>query len=374
MTTMEQNSDSASDSFKCYMDTCGEIFQKSLDATKHIKSTHGVLDKSVSIPCMKIQKEGLICKTKCTSFSAIRAHMNKNKCILFSRPEPEVDQNVIDVGSAHHTSFVEDSLLNEFAEFNIDDDDEMDENVASSIHDFIGNYVDKLIKANLTHDTLDDILKYSKELVHKTIEIATHAVGRSTRSMKDIEDALRSAEKNLTFHLNQLSTRYRRRVNYVNHEYYVTPRSIPVGENYFQYVPILESLKSLFADKNFKDMYFAYNNNHQCKEGVYERYCCGQNYKKNYLFQLNKNCIQIQLFYDDVQLTCALKTRPHKVCAIYFIVRNLPLNFTSKLDNMYLVCLSDSKLVAENGYNAILKPIVDDIKILETDGIHTKKD
>lgn len=139
-------------------------------------------------------------------------------------------------------------------------------------------------------------------------------------------------------------------------------------------MPILETLKCLFKNKHFAKEYLDYNANHRCRDGVYERFCCGQNFKKNELFQANRNAMQIQIFFDDFQLTAPLKTKPHKVCAIYFIIHNFPPNCVSQLKNMYLICLCDSKVVDNNGCNAILEQFVHDIKNLETEGISINND
>lgn len=102
---------------------------------------------------------------------------------------------------------------------------------------------------------------------------------------------------------------------------------------------------------------------------MYERYCCRKNYKNSDFFQSHENNIQIQIYFDDAQLTCPLKTKPHSVSGIYCIVRNIPPNFTSKLDNMYLVVISDTKIVKKHGCDSILEHFVNDIKTLETVGI-----
>lgn len=193
---------------------------------------------------------------------------------------------------------------------------------------------------------------------------------KNNASKSSVNEVLESTENFVTSYINKFNTRYKRMKHYSNGPFYVAPKTIHLGDDdTFQLVPILEVLNKLFANKEFRDTYFSYNKNHKCENGTYERYCCGQNYQRSELFKSNKYKIQIQLFYDDVQLTSPLKTRPHKVCAVYMIVRNIPSEFVSKLDNMYLVALCDSKLVDKHGSNSIFKHIVEDIKILETEGL-----
>lgn len=49
----------------------------------------------------------------------------------------------------------------------------------------------------------------------------------------------------------------------------------------YQYVPILDTLKSLFMNPDFNKMYFDFNENrkHVCSDGIYEDFCCGSIYK-----------------------------------------------------------------------------------------------
>lgn len=203
--------------------------------------------------------------------------------------------------------------------------------------------------------------------------MATRLNKDSIKNMLSPGDAavvLDSNEKFITSCLNKFNTRYKRKTHYTNSLHYVAPKTVFVDDTVtFQYVPLLETLKTLFAEKTFRDMYFNFNQNHVCRKDTYERYCCGRNYNESDFFRSNNNSIQIQIFYDDVQLTCPLKNKPHTVCAIYCIIRNLPAEFTSKLDNMYLVALCDSKIIKQYGCNCIVNPLVRDLKILETDGI-----
>lgn len=50
-------------------------------------------------------------------------------------------------------------------------------------------------------------------------------------------------------------------------------------------------------------------------------------------------------------------------------LQNFPPEFNSKLDNIHLVGLFYTNDVKRYGINSVLKPIVNDIKILETEGI-----
>ncbi|XP_055308672.1 uncharacterized protein LOC129572687 [Sitodiplosis mosellana] len=124
-------------------------------------------------------------------------------------------------------------------------------------------------------------------------------------------------------------------------------------------------------------MYVNFNttSDHQCEEGLYKRFCCGDVYKKSDFFEANPMAVQLKLFTDDVEPCSALKSKAgkHKVCAFYLQIDNLPPKYLSKVNSIYLVALcdsSDSKGEYTNADN-VVETIVKDIKELETKGIET---
>lgn len=348
--------------YECFL--CQEIIRDLSEATKHLRSSHGKTDGE-TLHCMKLQRNDMFCGTTFTSFKAMRKHMKENKCKLLSH-DVKLDQ--------HHSKNDDNSnegwnvLIDDFGDLNVKSN-VPGENVATSLEECISSFVNRLIVAKLPHHIVNDILDCSKELTCKITAIIKESI-RSVQPAVDVDSILDSTEKIVTSHLNKFNTRYARKKHFENSAHYVAPKTISVnGDETFQYVPILNTLKNLFSIEDFRKEYFAYNKSHDCKVDVYERYCCGKNYKNSKFFLSHENNIQIQIYFDDVQLTSPLKTKPHSICGIYFIVRNIPPNFTSKLDNIYLVALCDTEIVKKNGCNSILKQFVDDIRTLETEGL-----
>lgn len=146
-----------------------------------------------------------------------------------------------------------------------------------------------------------------------------------------------------------------------------------------QYVPILKTIQSLFACKEFESIYFEYNdkinsNNSQCDANkIYSNFSSGSCFAKNELFKLYPNSLQLQISVDDFEPCNALqsKTGKHKICAVYFSIHNLPPKYASKLNNIYLICLcnSDDIKSKHTDFNNIWQLIVDELSVLETDGI-----
>lgn len=147
----------------------------------------------------------------------------------------------------------------------------------------------------------------------------------------------------------------------------------------FYYVPILESLKSAFENTPFYEKYKKYNlhEKHKCVNGVYEDFCCGSVSKSKDIFE-NPLTIQLQLGNDDFEVCCPVKTKAnkHKINATYVQIKNMPIEYRSKLENIYLVCLCSTLNIKSDNYdyNHIAELIVEEIKKLETDGLKIDKD
>lgn len=144
----------------------------------------------------------------------------------------------------------------------------------------------------------------------------------------------------------------------------------------FQFVPITKTVKSLFANADFRNMYMTYNSRgeHACTEGRYEYFCCGSVFKKSALFRKDQYTLQIQIYTDDFEVCNPLQSKAglHKLCAVYFQIRNLPTRVLSKLNNIFLVSLCHSDDVnksTQSDYNNIWEVVAADIRKLETEGV-----
>lgn len=143
----------------------------------------------------------------------------------------------------------------------------------------------------------------------------------------------------------------------------------------FAYIPILGTLKSLFKNQHFQRTYLDYNqlggNGHKCSSDTYVDFCCGQIYRKSILFQSHPHSLQIQLYQDDFEVCVPIgsKATIHKICGVYFAIRNWP--NSSKLSHIYLValCNTDDLKTSLTDFNNIWRRVREDIEILETEGL-----
>lgn len=142
----------------------------------------------------------------------------------------------------------------------------------------------------------------------------------------------------------------------------------------FQFIPITKTLTSLFSNDDFEETYMNFNimHDHECGKGIYHNFCCGSVYGSSDFFNANPNAIQIRLFTDDFEPCDPLKSRAgvHKITAFYFQINNFPTRLLSKIDNIYLVALSDAcdSKSELTDTQSVVEIIVADLKALELNG------
>ncbi|XP_056466516.1 uncharacterized protein LOC130405457 [Gadus chalcogrammus] len=146
-----------------------------------------------------------------------------------------------------------------------------------------------------------------------------------------------------------------------------TYRQVPVNDK-FMYVPIMGSLSSMFRNRELSNS-FQKTKPHQ--EGFYRDVNDGSYFRNHILFSQQENALQIQLYYDDFETANPLGSKKgiHKLGCIYFILRNLSPKLNSVLMNIHLVALFHSEDLKKYGFDPILKPLLNDLKILEADGM-----
>lgn len=264
----------------------------------------------------------------------------------------------------------------------------------SHFDQFIDKYRDSVSEMKLLHHHEDMIYALSKNLIDNVsallIEQIEDALELKDAKSVTVETILRNMEF-IKSKFEKCDTRYKRQKEISSRKYFVPTQPKAIGLKWqtkrsasvilpshglvqatMQYVSILESLKMLFSIPAFKDMYFKYNDDHVCEPDVYERFCCGNICNKLDLFKNNRRSIQIEISSDDFEVCCPLKSKVgiHKICAVYFQIKNIPDLFKSSINNIFLVCLCNAEyLKSAGGFRNINELIVKELKVLETAGI-----
>ena len=104
--------------------------------------------------------------------------------------------------------------------------------------------------------------------------------------------------------------------------------------------------------------------------GVLSRFEDGSAFKDSIFFKDHPNAIQLHLYIDEVQITDPVgkKVFKNKMVFVYFTIGNLEPKYRSCLKHIHLLSIFPNRHVESYGLNFLLKPIVEEIKLLE-DGV-----
>jgi hypothetical protein len=147
---------------------------------------------------------------------------------------------------------------------------------------------------------------------------------------------------------------------------------LKLKQNLYSYVPIASTLISLFKNPSFYKTYFDFQIQN-CNRDDLDGYRSGENFKKNLLFQNHPDALQLQLYYDDVEICNCIgsKKKIHKLGGVYLRIMNLPSFCHANLKYTSLVALFKTKDLSHEGvtYDTILEPFIKEVKALETTGL-----
>lgn len=142
------------------------------------------------------------------------------------------------------------------------------------------------------------------------------------------------------------------------------PSLIP---NIFHYIPLRDTLSSLFNNKNFKNCYF---NESVCTNGGVQGHRDSKHFHTHPLFSKNPHALRLQLFQDDVETTNALgsKTKKRGELAMFtFTVLNMPRETNSLLSSIFPFAVCRTNLIKKIGFEPVLRELMKEIALLESD-------
>lgn len=143
--------------------------------------------------------------------------------------------------------------------------------------------------------------------------------------------------------------------------------SIKTIKESFEYIPITRTLESIIRNQNLR---FQIDNepNNTNSESI-TSFRDTNTYKNSTFFQSHPNAIRINLYYDDIEICNPIGSRSsfHKLAMLYFTIQNFPLQMNSALNNIYILAICYKSDIKKYGFDAILKPFVDDLKMLESE-------
>lgn len=131
---------------------------------------------------------------------------------------------------------------------------------------------------------------------------------------------------------------------------FVNPQEYRIDNNEYgktstcQYVPILETLKTLLSQE---DVFQEVINGHVSNDGVLRDLCDGSIMKEHPLFTAQTKALQLVLYYDEFIVVNPIgsKVKKFKMGTFYMTLANIPPQYRSQLKSIYLVLLFKSHIL-----------------------------
>ena len=143
--------------------------------------------------------------------------------------------------------------------------------------------------------------------------------------------------------------------------YYIEPEEFKLNEKkVFHYVSIRRVIIALVESKKI-NLIYPYSNNTELTS-----FNDGKLFKKHQLFSKQAS-IKIKLFFDELETVDAIgfNRGKHKLGGFYYTINDTPVDFNSRLEDIYVAILVKSVLIKEYGFFKILEPLIRDLKQLE---------
>lgn len=263
--------------------------------------------------------------------------------------------------------------------------------------DFFSSFTEKITDMRLTKKQTNQVFSLLEEFVQANMKLCDRFFQKSEIHTTDVIEILSKTQTYANNKINSCKSDYLRNKMLNKNPYYVAPVEKAMGlawqtkytpgfdlldhqikQTTFHVVPIASTLKSLFLIPDFKEKFIEHNNNkHKCIDGVFEDYCCGNVCRNDDFFQC-KNTVVIQFGVDEFDVCCGLKTKAttHKIFAIYFKIRNMPIKYSAKLDNIYLVALCKSANFKQSGCGEddVFREVARELELLEEEGLIVAND
>ena len=102
--------------------------------------------------------------------------------------------------------------------------------------------------------------------------------------------------------------------------------------------------------------------------GHFSSFKDGSKFQESVFFKSHPKALQILLYLDEVQMCNPLGSKSssrRKLVFVYFSLGNLSMRYRSGFHSIYLLSIFTAAQVEHFGINVLLRPIVEDLKILE---------
>lgn len=138
-------------------------------------------------------------------------------------------------------------------------------------------------------------------------------------------------------------------------------------DDQFEYVPLLETMQAIAKVRELSGEF-------KQSATLLKDVCDGDYFKEHNIFKYagSEKSLALQVYFDEFEVCNPLgsKRGKHKLLAGYLSLLNHMPQSRSKLDDKYLILLAKRSLVTKFSYQEILKPLLNDLQQLESNGIN----
>lgn len=231
---------------------------------------------------------------------------------------------------------------------------------------FFDKFESRVNEMRLSKKNTDKIYQLCEEIICESLDLCERSFKKSQKNSVDI---ISDTKQYVLKKTSSVKTAYLRNKILMQNKNYVAPVAKAMGlkwktkiktdfdlpdhqlmQTTFQFVPPSQTLVKLFSNPEIQSIFFDYNKQkHTCCDGIYKDYCCGNVSKKNEIFLCDS--VILQFGVDEFDVCCPIKSKAtiHKIFAVYFTIRNMPTKFSSRLNNIFLVALSNSTNFKDSG-------------------------
>lgn len=175
---------------------------------------------------------------------------------------------------------------------------------------FFESIVQTINSFNLTENNVDKLYQLLDEFSQQQLSLALALLPDELNNL-DCRNALKKSNDIVSSALVKVNTKYKRQRWYETKSQFVAPKEMAAGlrwkleldpklalplhpqsQSSFQYISIIDTLKMLYLDEKFKDLYFDHNRNHTCIPGVFNNFCCADVFQKSNFFAKYSNAMQ----------------------------------------------------------------------------------
>lgn len=359
-----------------------------------MRQIHRIHYNGCDVPCGQDD-----CPRIFSSFSALKNHFKKDHSRLL--------QNVLEVASVPTTCLTVSQAANNLASCNANADIDFDERsmmtedsslARTSLSDLpssIMQFVTKLsAQPNVLLSNVNSTITDFHELLGNVSQFCVHTVKSMCQNLgvniatPVVVNAIHQIE-GMSQLVNSVNTEYKRLKYLKRNSFYIDPQEMVLGnrresrfdsklgftkvvivQDTMQYVPIEKLLAIMLNDSKACTLMAEQREYSQTLGNDCVNDFMSTDYYRNHPFYSKyPDAFIIHLYIDAFETTNELgsHTQVHKLEGLYMVVRNFPARYLSKLNTIFLLGLWYAHDVKTYGYDKLMRPIVDALKMLETD-------